>query len=232
VAELAADARAIPGDDGQRSTVTDLVDAAGQVRLDPSTTLHDAGLRRGSAMAGYQTTVGATNPRARRGPVRASNQPAVAAHPAVRMFADGQVSTLYELELYSRASTAAPRNPEIQHRSPRLSSGGFPRKPLRCSVTEAFHQHLAELRQRPARERHHARHRLGDLADGYKPAELGQLCQTIIDIAFRNHAPDIDGEVGADGRSVTRQRVDVEAGGAGPPAALTWAVGPTGPGHF
>lgn len=240
VADLAADTLAEYPDHGaDRRTVTDRVQANGQgVRLGPDTTLHDAGVRDGDRLrVAYETNAGAVNPLYHsEALVRAGNQirAFVDTHPDITMVANApDLATVYELE-FSRPSFGPPPGPglepiDIEDHVVQLDFGAdFPQTaPLVFWLTEIFHPNIYPNYDCPLARKSPPRMGLvclGDLTDAYQPAlDLGQLCQTLLDVAgFRNYGLiQVTGKLALDSEGQYR---DVLKGDVFDPDAAIWVV--------
>jgi hypothetical protein len=210
VADLAADTleQYEAGFGGKRTAVTDHVQPNGQgQRLDPDTTLHDAGIRDGDQLrVGFESTAGIVNPLFREQTLaRAANQirAYAEAHPGFVVWADASSTpTIYEFE-FARPSFAPPPapgqepveiGPDELHRVQLDLGPPFPEEaPKAFWLTPIFHPNIyPNYDSEPARRRPAARGLVcfGDLADdGFRPGmDFGELCQALQDIAgLRNY---------------------------------------------
>src|SRR5215472_5087995 len=240
VADLAADTLAMYPDHGaDRRTVTDRVQANGQgVRLGPDTSLHDAEVRDGDRLrVAYETNAGAINPLYHtEALVRAGNQirEFVDTHPDIILSANApDLATVYELE-FEEPSFGPPPGPglepiDIEDHVVQLEFGpDFPQvAPMVFWLTEIFHPNIYPNYDSPLARKSPPRQGLvclGDLTDAYQPAlDLGQLCQTLLDVAaFRNYGLiQVTGQLALDSDGQYR---DVLKGDVFDPDAAVWVV--------
>jgi len=240
VADLAADTLAEYPDSGtDRRTVTDRVQANGQgVRLGPESTLHEAGVRDGDRLrVAYETNAGAVNPLYHsEALVRAGNQirAFVDTHPEITMWANApDLATVYELE-FKQSSFGPPPGEglepiDIEDHVVQLDFGpDFPQTaPMVFWLTEIFHPNIYPNYDSPLARKSPPRMGLvclGDLTDAFQPAlDLGQLCQTLLDVAaFRNYGLILEtGKLALDSEGQYR---DVLKGNVFDPDAAIWVV--------